>query len=219
MRLAGRRVTGALVLALVLAGAAAPAAAAQEDARLAQLDPAALAAIRPELDTAAAAGLPAEPLVLRALEGANRGAAPDRIAAAVRSLRLRLVTAREAIGARSTESEYVAAAGALAAGVPVPVLVGMRRERRAGSLDVPLVVVSDLVARGVPPADASATVTELLGRGADDRTLLSLRTTVQQDIAQGATPRTAAESRARGILAALPPLRPTPATTSVKQQP
>lgn len=179
------------------------------------LSPAVAAIVRAETDSAAAAGLPTDPLVLRALEGQQRGATPDRIRTALVTLRGRLRTAASAVGSTASEAEYVAAAGALSAGLPLEAIAGFRRERPKGSVAVPLVVASDLVARGVPVPATAKTITELLTRGADDRALLALRTAVQSDIAYGNAPRLAIESRSRGILAALPSLRPSSFTTTL----
>jgi hypothetical protein len=193
----------------------APLTAMSPSAAARQLTPAVAAIVKAETDSAAAAGLPTDPLVLRALEGQQRGATPDRIRTALVSLRGRLRTAATAVGRSASEAEYVAAAGALAAGLSQDNIAGFRRERPKGSVAVPLVVASDLVARGVPAAATTKTITELLTRGADDRALLALRTAVQSDIAYGNAPRLAIESRSRGILAALPSLRPSSFTTTL----
>src|SRR5574341_1439766 len=54
------------------------------------------------IDSARASGLPIEPLVDKALEGASKGAPGDRIVTAVRNLAVGLGAAREALGPMST---------------------------------------------------------------------------------------------------------------------
>src|SRR5581483_919415 len=83
-------VTGPLARAALVAVAAASALQAQQgdtglDARV------------PAAAPAAARGLPAEPLVQKAIEGGAKGVAPDRIVAAVRALAERLARARDAV--------------------------------------------------------------------------------------------------------------------------
>ena len=101
-----------LLVALTLATTA-----QAQDPRLARrLDPQAQAQLAQVLDSARAAGLPLEPLVDRALEGASKGASVERIAAAVRKLAIDLTTARNALGGGNV-AELEAAASALRAGV------------------------------------------------------------------------------------------------------
>src|SRR5687768_16849405 len=89
------------------------------DARLeARLAADARQPVRALIDSARGRGLPVEPLVQMALEGASRGADAARIVRAVASLAERLGAARDALGQASTETELVAAAGALRVGVP-----------------------------------------------------------------------------------------------------
>src|SRR5690349_4244408 len=89
------------------------------DARLESRLPAeARAPVRAAIDTARAHGLPTEPLVQKALEGASRGADATRIVRAVTALADRMNAARTALGRESSETELVAAAGALNLGVP-----------------------------------------------------------------------------------------------------
>lgn len=145
---------------LALAAAAAPLAAQQgpDMARLAaRLDPATAALVTRVVDSAAASGLPAGPLVNKALEGASKGAAPDRILVAVRTLAVDLRSARAALGAGATEAELVAGVGALRAGAEGDVLARVKRARGQNSALLPLAVLTDLVAQGIP-VDRAATV-------------------------------------------------------------
>jgi len=209
---AARARTGALVaLALAAASAAASARAGAQDSRLvAQLDPATQQRVSAVIEHARAASLPVEPLVDKALEGARKHAPPPRIVEAVTSLAARLDSSRVALGMGSTEAELVAAASALQAGVGPQVLSQLRQERVGRSLAIPLVVLGDLVTRGVPHDTASALILLVAHEGLGDETLLAIQRDVQRDVRDGAHPATAAAIRARGAVSgASTRLRPT----------
>ena len=157
-----------------------------QDNRLARLEPALAAAVEAQLDSARAAGLPTDPLIQKALEGRGKGAPPDRILTAVRAVRLSLAQARAVLGPVAA-GELTAGANALRAGATSETLAGMR-EGRPGSLQIPLEVLSDLIARGVPSARAGAAVVKLVRQGTDDRQLQLLRERIDQDIRGGTAP-------------------------------
>ena len=125
----------------------------------------------------------------RALEGATKRATADRIVAAVRGLALDLGHARHALGPTASPPELTAAAAALRAGAPAATLTELRRVRRA-SLIVPLAVLTDLVASGVPVDSAAAAVLSLAAN-ARDTDLVEFRRAVERDIALGAPPASA----------------------------
>jgi hypothetical protein len=156
---------------LALAVIASPLAAQQHAgmARLAErLDPATAALVTRAIDSAAQAGLPAAPLVNKALEGASKGAAPDRILVAVRTLAVDLRTARAALGAGASEAELVAGVGALRAGAEGDVLARVKRARGQSSALLPLAVLTDLVAQGIPVDRAATVILALAERRAAD---------------------------------------------------
>ena len=199
----------ALVIGLAL-GATAVRVAAQDTRLSAITDEGARARISAVIERARAASLPVEPLVDKALEGARKRAADDRIIDAVTSLEARLDSSRTALGSASSEAELVAAAAALQAGVGPIVLTQLRRERVGRSLAVPLVVLSDLVTRGVPHDTASALILLVAHEGLGDETLLAIQRDVQRDVRDGAHPATAAAIRARGAVSgASQRMRPT----------
>jgi hypothetical protein len=142
---------------------------------------------------ARAAGLPSDPLVARALEGASRGVESARIVSGVRALADALGGARTALGAGHppqagpAPDEIVAGGNALLAGVPADTLTRLRAAR-GGSLVVPLVVLGDLVSRGVPPGPAADAVITATRGGASDRTLLRLRERIHARIEKGGSP-------------------------------
>ena len=154
------------------------------------------AAVAAVVDSARTVGLPAEPLVNRALEGASKGAEGVRIVAAVRALAARLGEARAALGTSATEAELVAGAAALRAGATQAFLARLRRESPREPLVVPLAVLADLVARGVPADTAAASVLVLVRSGVRDADLVAFRQNVERDISLGAGGGVAASVRA-----------------------
>jgi len=180
-------------------------AAAQEpqhlnDPRLARLDTAARSLVAVAINSARAAGLPTEPLVQRALEGATKDAPGTLIVSAVQRLAADLGRARAALGASATSPELEAGAAALRAGAGPAVLGQLRRSRRQ-TITVPLAVLTDLVASGVP-VDSAAAAVLALAASARDTDLIDFRRAVERDIALGAEPTAATAGAAAGFLAA-----------------
>jgi len=197
-------------------GLALPRQAAGQDSRLERrLDPGTRALVTTIVDSARAAGLPVEPLVDKALEGASKRASTERIVAAVRRLAAELGAARAALGFASTDAELDAGASALHAGVRPRDLVRIRDTRPNQVLTVPLAVLSDLVARGIPADTAAAFVLELAGT-ARDAEFVAFRHELDRDIALGAPPVAAAAIRVnrtlhdQALTGSLPPATPPP---------
>jgi hypothetical protein len=167
-----RRVILLLALGLLLRS---PAAAAAQDPRLeSRLDSTTRAQVEAALASARGEGLPTEPLVQKALEGASKGAPGPRIGAAVATVLADLRRAREALGLAAAD-ELVAAAAALRAGA-TPTMIGeMRRVALHGAVAVPLAVFTDLVAGGMGADAAWRSVAELARKGGDDEAFLRLR--------------------------------------------
>ncbi len=166
-----------LSLALFLA---VPAAAAAQDARLVErLDTGTAASVQRVVDSAREAGLPTEPLVQKALEGGTLGASGDRIVAAVEALHGQLGRARDALGERASDGELTAAAGALRAGLPSAALRRLQSLRSGRPLVVPIAVLTDLVAEGVPTEQATRSVLDLARDGRPDDEFVALRRQVQ----------------------------------------
>jgi hypothetical protein len=179
---------------------AASAARAVADRRLAEgLDAAAFTAVRTAVADAAARALPLEPLVARALAGVEAGAPGPRVVIAVRTLVGRLDAARLALAPATGDAEVVAGADALAVGVPPAVLRDLRRLSPGRSTAVPLGVVAQLVARGVPVARAAAAVSDLVRRGASGAQLVALDGAVRADVAAGMPAAAALDAQARRV--------------------
>lgn len=185
---------GAMTLALAFSAPAGPALSAgtppprDDEARLrARLGLETTQQVMAIVREARAAALPTDPLVARALEGASRGADAARIVSGVRALADALAGARTALGASATPDEVVAGGNLLLAGLPADTLARLRATR-SGSLVVPLVVLGDLVSRGVPPGPASDAVITAARSGATDRSLLRLRERIHARIEKGGSP-------------------------------
>ena len=182
---------------------------AAQDARAARLegklDVETQAVVLRTLDSARTRGLPTEPLVDKALEGATKRATGPRIQAAVSSLLGRLEAARDALAPHPTPRDITAGADALAYGATREALKAMRAIRPNESVAVPLGVLTQLVVSGVPVGRATRVVADLLRRGARDEQLIALNDDVRSYVAAGASPEVALDVRTRGLNAVLPP--------------
>ena len=164
-----------------------------QDPRLDRLDPDTRAQVIAVVDSARRAGLPAEPLIQRALEGTTKAAPGPRIVAAVQRLAGDLGTARAALGNGTSAPELEAGVAALRAGASPQVLTNLRSVRRS-QLTMALSVLADLVASGVPVDSAAAAVLALAPK-ARDADLVEFRRAVERDIALGAPPAAATSIR------------------------
>jgi hypothetical protein len=152
------------------------AAAAAQDPRLtARLPTGTALAIEQLVDSAVALGLPADPLVLKALEGQSKGADSARIVSATRLLLTRLITSRQQLGTQATMAELVAGAAALKAGALPASLNSLRVLRHERPLVVPLSVLADLLTVGIPAAEAWRSVEQMASSGASDAQFIALR--------------------------------------------
>lgn len=191
----------ALLLALVLLAAGSPTAAQAVDPRLrARLDAPTRAAVGREIDAARAEGLPAEPLVQKALEGATKGAPGPRIAEAVRALGRRMRTARSVAGPAATPEELVAGAAALYVGVRPEALGRLRAERAGGGVETVYAALAYLVQRGVPADASEGILRSMLRARADDADFVSLQRLVELDVRSGTPPADAARLRAGDLV-------------------
>jgi hypothetical protein len=183
-------------------------ARAQDPRLRGALDGETLARVSRLIDSARTESLPVDPLVGVALEGAQRHAPGPRIARAVQDYLSSLRSARVALGSTSTTSEIVSGAGVLLSGVPGDVLRQLRAASPSRPLTVPLVVLADLIARGVPKDTAAAVIARAAHANARDDDYSALRRFVEQDIIAGASPASAAMLRVRGITGVPPGTEP-----------
>ena len=168
---------------------------------LSRFEPRTRIAVEAIIDSAVAAGLRRDltgSLVSEAQRLRARGASFDAITAGVRMQSQRLQVARLVLGESKVDVESGAAA--LSRGVRPETLVELRRARRDSSVAVALIVLADLITRGVPVDTASAMILAIAGTPAGDEVFHELRSAVALDITSGKTPVYAAEARTRGVL-------------------
>ena len=185
-------------------------AAAQERDPLVRLSPTVRYAMELLLDSARQTGLPTQPLESKALEGLSKRQDDRRILFAVRNVFRSLREARSALGPAASEGELTAAASAIRVGVTNAELSQLSRSRKGKLVTVPLVVLVDLVSRGVPRDTASQTIFQLWQRGVADDDFYGLWRGVERDIVSGADPGAALLNRAREIPNRPPPVQPPP---------
>lgn len=191
--------TGALMVIIAVMVTAWPSASAAQDPRLTnRFRDGILTQVTQVVDSARAEGLPAEPLIDRALEGAAKGAPPDRIVVAIRHLWGELRTALDAFGDEATPAELTAGASALRAGATREDLAELRIRRPGQSLTVAAGVLADLVAVGVPSDTAVAAVLAMAANSGDAE-YIAFRRNVERDIALGASPTDALGVRLEGF--------------------
>lgn len=189
---AGRR-RGLAALALLAATVFPERAVAQSqvtqraEAAMYRLDAPSRTQVEVLFDSATRLGLPAELLYSKTLEGISKGANGRRIVENLRKYLGAMREARAALGA-STTDELAAATGALLAGVERDELPKLRKSRGPKSIAVPLVILSDLVSRGVPTRDAAGAMVQLSQRGALDSDFHGLWLRINQDIVSGVPP-------------------------------
>jgi hypothetical protein len=160
-----------------------------------RLDARTRAAVERVIDSAGAQGIPAEPLVSKALQGAAMRAPSERIVKAVQQLAGRLTVARGVLGETALTSELDAGAEALRAGVSPDALSKLRHDRPGQQLTVALGVLADLISNGVPADVATTSVLSLARAGMADEQLVAFRREVERDIGIGAPPAAAAVIR------------------------
>jgi len=148
------------------------------------------------LDSAAAAGIPTGPLMLKAREGIAKKIDSGKIVDVVRRLFGELRLAHAALGGVS-EQELSAAATLIGQGVKTSQLEIFRARQKGRSDITAFTVWADFLQRGIPNEEASSAISKLWSNGADDDTFQSLWTNVKGDISQGLNPGTALQNRIR----------------------
>jgi len=181
---------------------------AQDPDPLSRLDQNTRFAVELIVDSARVAGVPTRPLILKALEGSAKHVDNRQIIAAVRKAFHAELDVRVALGTALDESEWTSAVAALQSGVPLEALSKFRGERSAKPLTRALVVMTDLIQRGVPVPEASSAIMQLWQRGAADGDFYGLWKNVEQDILSGQNPGIALQNRVREY-----PGRVTPGTS------
>src|SRR5207249_713360 len=200
-------VTRAAGLALALAAGAVLPLVGQEPDVAAQLGrrtpPEVVRAVQAMASSASAKGLPAGPLIQKAIEGAAKGVPAERVIGAVRALADQLEAAAGALrsgGIDHPDADVVeGGAYALGAGLNVDQVRELVRTSHAPyDPAVALRVAATLAALGVSPKTTLDVVEDAINTGRSPSDLLDLPSELQARIAHGATPAQAA--RHRGLL-------------------
>jgi hypothetical protein len=127
------------------------------------------------VDSAIQEGLPADPLVLRALEGQAKGASAEQIVGAVNRLRDALRLSRRTLGGGASAVELTTTAAALQAGVPEARIAELHKLRAGMSITAPLSAYLDLTARGAPADRAWNRISDLARQRAADAEFVRLK--------------------------------------------
>ena len=195
-----------LTLAAALTLASLVSVARAQDPRLALIrDDAMRDMVRRQVDLASNDGLPADPFLSKALEGVAKKASTKSIRKAMDALQRRMRRASDLLAPSPTIDELAAGADAIGVGAPERTLKQMRAAAPGRSIALELGVLTELVAKGVPPKQASKMVLDLMARGATGAQLTTLSGAVQEDVAAGLKPDAALELRGRGVMSLLPP--------------
>jgi hypothetical protein len=158
------------------------------------------------VDSVRARGLPADPIIAKVRLGVQLRASSQRILAVARAVAGRLEEARAALAPAPTAAEIAAGADALSMdGITSDALRAVRLARREEPVAVPLGVLTQLVASGVPAKRATEIVTDVMKRGLSSRQLADLGNNVVSDIGHGARATAALDVRLRGLTAVLAP--------------
>lgn len=158
------------------------------------------------------AGVPAGPVVDKALEGLAKGVPPARLVPAVEAYVDRLVRAAGVLGEDGAHppAEIVAAADALGRGVPARELRAVGRAAGTEERAIALVVLGDLVEMGVPAGRAEGAVREALAAGRGGEALLQLPGLVRRRVRAGTPPARAAEQAGAALRRGSPAGPPVP---------
>jgi hypothetical protein len=196
-----------LLALLVLTGA--PLYAQDVTGRLADRVPPEVAALVQQLATSAAArGLPIDPLIQKALEGGAKGVPADRVATALHALVAQLDMAAAALQqagpARPDTDAIAAGAFALNAGLSARDVTALAMVSRPPyGTAATLRVASTLAAMGVPATQTVELVTQIIASGGPATDVLGLPAQVMAGVSrgQGVTPAQAAAGLARAAAA------------------
>lgn len=151
------------------------------------------------VDAARRDGLPTEPIIDKALEGASKQASGAQIVAVVRSLVGDLKRAREALGPTSSVKDVEAGAQALRAGISLRELERLRVARAASPVASALEVMTILTNDGVPADSIAPRVVSLVLAGASADQLYGLRQEIKRYMSGGVAAPTAAALGGQGL--------------------
>lgn len=186
---------------------------------LAKLDPTSRFQIELILDSARNLGIPDRSLRSKAMEGLSKRANARTIVAVVRQTFNNMRVAKVSLGPAISEDEIAAAASLLNAGVSSATLTQFRREKAGKPIAGALIVLGDLITRGIPRDEASSTILRMWQDGASDADFYGLWTGVDRDILSGTNPGTALQQRAGEFRGRAPDKISQPASARPPEQP
>jgi hypothetical protein len=176
---------------LLVIAVALPAAAQSPHPRLAgRIPPAAAPAVDSIIARAVADSLPEQPLEEKALEGAAKHVAPDRIVAAVAAEAELLRGARDllrraGVPAATSSGEFSMVAAALGRGLSPEVVERVVAGVRPGSPAHALHAVADLAAHGFVAESAATVVLAASAAGLSGTRLLDVAAAAEQEVQRG----------------------------------
>lgn len=186
------------ILALMALASVSSAQEAQRE-RLRQVFPAdAVTQIESILAQAESEGIPTDPLIAKALEGAAKRVPTERVVAALSIYAERLQQATSLVGPQRGVGAVVAAADAMRRGVP-STAIGALASEHPGDLAVPLVVFADLVEAGVPVPGAYNVLEHALSREHAPEEMLAIPGAVRRLVREGQLPAEAAAAVGEAI--------------------
>jgi hypothetical protein len=214
-----------LALLAALSGSAVAQQPAADDRLSGRLDASTRDQVVALVDSLKSEGLPTEPIIDRALEGAAKRADGSRIVAVVRGYAGHLRVARAVLGPASSPREIVAGANALKAGIKTEELQRIRAARDGIRYAVAFDVLTGLKNRSVPSDTAVRVIASLVKLAASDQQYVTLLDEIERAIAAGTPPAVAASVQGitveRAVLAAGgnggPPGAPLPSSRGTLQ--
>jgi hypothetical protein len=184
-------------------------ASAQDSLALAGVDREIVSRLTGIVESARAHELPTAPIIAKISQGMLLHSAPERIVVAAQNVAVRLEDARSALAPKPTPADIVAGGDALSvAGVTKAALQAVRSTSPNRPVAVPIAVLAQLVASGVPATRATEIVTQLVKRGASSAQLVALGNNVNSDVGHGARAIASLDVRLRGLTAVLAPTVP-----------
>ena len=143
-------------------------------------------ALRVLFDSATAHGIPSAALVNQANFGAAQHASGSKILKIVREHYVAMLDAKAALGDNSSDSELDTGADALRHGIDGKALGAIRATRpTGGSALSALVVITDLVNRGIPSGRARDAITALARASKSDESINGLQILVARNAERG----------------------------------
>jgi len=164
------------------------------------------------IESAAAAGLPASHILSKARFAVLVRAPGPKIVETAKAVSARLEMARQAIAPHALAIDITNAEEALSYNVPPEILRRVSQASPRQTIAVPLSILTQLVANGVPTEKAGKIVTELVQRGATAAQMVALGNDVEGDVRVGRRASSSVDVRLNALTRHLAPLPASAAT-------